>query len=511
MIRRIPQAFLSASRLLRLLAILALVAGLPGCGSGTAGGGATAGSSSTGSTGTASNLPAITQDVTISGSVGDGPVTGATVTVLDASGAVLGTVVSDSGAGFRKTLKVKGNQYPLQLVASGGTDLVTGHAPDFKLVSVMLSPSDKVVNINPFSTLIVNTALRMPGGVTATNVTRARTAVLDKLGFGLDTATVPDPITTPVTGSNAANIVKASEALGELVRRSRDLIAATGRSASGSSVVLALSADLVDGFVDGLGAGGTDATVSAVANVVSAQVLVEAMSNNLRVGGIIATKVIDQAIRSTHPGVADSQLSGSVLINSQMIRQAGVAMTGVQVLDAGTAVQDIAGKIAGLNAGSTSGSVATVLPAGSSGALDSATGLVATASDADITQINQIAFAQTDTGATSTSSGGSTGSTGTSGGSTGSTSTTGGFTVSWTAPTTRSDGTPLSLSAIGGFRIYYGSQHGSYPNSVNITDGTARTATVNNLASGTYYLVMTTYDSAGIESRYSTEAVKNVP
>jgi hypothetical protein len=538
-----PQA---RSRHLRWLTILVLAVLLGGCGGG--GSGAVSGAAPTGGSATSAEAgaPGTLLDVTISGSVGDGPVTGATVTVYDVNGAVVDSTVSDSAANFRKTVQVKGKQYPLRLIVSGGVDLVTGQAPDFKMVSVMLRPSDKAVNINPYSTLIVNTAERMPGGLTGANVGLARTTVLDKLGFGLDVNTVPDPITTPITATNAANIIKASEAVGELVRRTRDLIRASGRSASGSSVVSALASDLVDGFVDGLGAAGTNSIVSAVANVVSAQILVESMSNTLRVGGVIATNVIDQSIRSTHPGVSNSQLSGSVRINGQMITQAGIALAAVQVLDSSAAVATVGQTVAGLTANSTSTAVASVLPADTTLVLASASGQVAGTSSANLTLINQIVFAQGDTGTqtastdstttgttggtTTDSSGGSTGSTdttgstggttgstggttgstgGTSGGSTG--TATGSFTVSWTAPAARSDGTPLTLSSIGGYRIYYGTQRGNYPSSMGITNGSASSATVNNLSSGTYYLVMTTYDSLGLESRYSGEVVKNVP
>ncbi|MGB5472141.1 MAG: hypothetical protein WBQ78_01530, partial [Gammaproteobacteria bacterium] len=394
------------TRIHRWLPVLILITALGGCGGdgvvpdGVAASSATSNTTSSitnissgGSTSSTSSTPS----VTISGSVGDGPVTGATVTVYDKRGAVLGTVISDSAASYRKTLQVDGRRYPLRLVASGGIDLVTGHAPDFKMVSVMQRATDRTVNINPFSTLIVNTAERMSGGLTGANVNRARNIVLDQLGFGLDTSAVPDPVTTRVTTGNVAHIVKASEALGEMVRRTRDHIAATGKPASGSGVVSALAADLVDGFVDGLGASGTDATISAVANVVSAQVLVEAMSNSLRVEGTIASNVIDQSIKSTQSGVSNAQLSGNVRINNQMIRQAGVALKAVQVLDSRTAIRTIVQQVAGLSANSTASSVARVLPVSTTSALYSATGMVASAARADITQINQAVFAQADT------------------------------------------------------------------------------------------------------------------
>jgi hypothetical protein len=82
------------------------------------------------------------------------------------------------------------------------------------------------------------------------------------------------------------------------------------------------------------------------------------------------------------------------------------------------------------------------------------------------------------------------------------------LTLSWTAPVTRSDGTPLSLADIDGFYLYYGTSPGNYPNHVNVTDGTTQEVTLNNLAVGTYYIVMTTYDVDGRESSYSVMVKK---
>ena len=85
---------------------------------------------------------------------------------------------------------------------------------------------------------------------------------------------------------------------------------------------------------------------------------------------------------------------------------------------------------------------------------------------------------------------------------------TGSFRVSWTAPTTRADGTPMSLADIDGYRIYYGTSRGKYTYQVNINNGAATGKTVSNLALGKYYLVMTTYDYSGRESARSPEISK---
>jgi hypothetical protein len=80
---------------------------------------------------------------------------------------------------------------------------------------------------------------------------------------------------------------------------------------------------------------------------------------------------------------------------------------------------------------------------------------------------------------------------------------TGSLSLSWVAPVARADGTPLSLADIDGYHIYYGNKPGSYPYRVKVKDGTVQRATLKNLASGTYYIVMTTYDVHGRESSHS--------
>jgi hypothetical protein len=87
---------------------------------------------------------------------------------------------------------------------------------------------------------------------------------------------------------------------------------------------------------------------------------------------------------------------------------------------------------------------------------------------------------------------------------------TGNMDLSWTAPVTRSDGTPLSLSDINGYRIYYGASAGNYTESVEIADGSALSATVTDIPAGIYHVVMSTYDVDGRESSYSSSVIKTI-
>lgn len=79
---------------------------------------------------------------------------------------------------------------------------------------------------------------------------------------------------------------------------------------------------------------------------------------------------------------------------------------------------------------------------------------------------------------------------------------TGSTTLSWQAPTTRMDGTPLTNLA--GFRIRYGMTSGNYPNVITIANSSVTNAVVSNLVPGTYYFVTTAYDAAGYESNFSS-------
>jgi hypothetical protein len=88
---------------------------------------------------------------------------------------------------------------------------------------------------------------------------------------------------------------------------------------------------------------------------------------------------------------------------------------------------------------------------------------------------------------------------------------TGSLTLQWTAPVTRTDGTPLSLADIDGYRIFYGNSAGNYPNRLEVPDGTATSATITDLPVGSYYIVMTTYDVSHRESAYSLMVAKTSP
>jgi hypothetical protein len=82
--------------------------------------------------------------------------------------------------------------------------------------------------------------------------------------------------------------------------------------------------------------------------------------------------------------------------------------------------------------------------------------------------------------------------------------------LSWVAPVEREDNTPISMSEIAGYKIYYGTTQGEYTSSIDIADGSAEGYKITGLPSGTYYIVVTTYDTDGRESGYSQAVSGNI-
>jgi hypothetical protein len=84
----------------------------------------------------------------------------------------------------------------------------------------------------------------------------------------------------------------------------------------------------------------------------------------------------------------------------------------------------------------------------------------------------------------------------------------GSVTLSWTPPTENEDGT--ALTDLDGYRIYWGTTAGIYPNSVTIDNESVSTYVIDNLSPGTYEFVATSFNTSGVESAYSSPATKVV-
>jgi len=244
----------------------------------------------------------------LSGSAGDGPLNGATITVYDATGAVvshLGDKVTGAGGAYSVTVPAD-TAAPVVIKFSGGTDIVSGAAPEFDLettAATLTASTDQTANANPLSTLAVQTARALAGtstnAFTATQLATSITNLKSNLGFGLDSAI--DPISTKITSSNVASALKAYEAIGEMIRRTAK---AQGTGTTTAQIMQALAEDLTDNVVDGKAAASVTnasaklAQIATVSQIQSAAVGLEVAANNLQITNATTGAVVQTGANS---------------------------------------------------------------------------------------------------------------------------------------------------------------------------------------------------------------------
>jgi len=322
--------------------------------------------------------------MTLTGSVGDGPIISATVTVIDADGSTIATVKSNQQANYNIDLPA-GTKFPLIISTVGGTDTVTSNAPTFKMLSAALSSNDTTININPFTTLIVQTAMAMPGGLNAANITAAKGYIQKQMNFNLDARLVPDPITTPIAKQSVANIIIASEALAETIRRIRKTLLMAGIDLSEDQIFATLAKDLTDGIIDGKGTG-ANARLAATTHLVATRVLIESLENRLSVNDAVATTQIDAAIKLSDP-TASKKTSDNV-ITFQTLAQAKKLINATKALLSDMTLTALATAVDGITADSLPASIS--LPINSSSSIDQAIALLANATDNELEAVNAV-------------------------------------------------------------------------------------------------------------------------
>jgi hypothetical protein len=333
--------------------------------------------------------------VVLYGSVGDGPIVGAKVKVFDKDRNFLVEQTSDNTASYEMSMRVNSNAYPLILEASGGQDMVTGGPPDFILNSVLMASTGKTrVNINPFSTLMVQLALDMPGGLTAANFATAQQVVLQQMNFGFDQTVMSDPVTSPIDETNIGVIIRSSEALGEMLRRTRNALQLVEPSLTADRVVSALAADLTDGVVDGVGTPNADARIAAIANVASAQVLVEVMTGALNVNNADASAAMDNAALVSMPSTTATTSVNDLPISVEMLAQTKVVFAAVQAVDSNPLFVEAGNALGSIQANGQANNqpadLAVLLPASISSDLSNTLINVAVASAAGLEQVNRV-------------------------------------------------------------------------------------------------------------------------
>jgi hypothetical protein len=81
--------------------------------------------------------------------------------------------------------------------------------------------------------------------------------------------------------------------------------------------------------------------------------------------------------------------------------------------------------------------------------------------------------------------------------------TTGKVDLSWTAPSTRADGTYLPVNQLASYRVYRGTTIGNMAPLVDLEGSSNTEYTVTGLPSGSYYFAVSAFDTDGIESGFS--------
>jgi len=308
-----------------------------------------------------SPAPLVSGTVSISGIAADGPIAGGTVTVTDAAGAVIATDVTKNDGTY--AISVPNNAaLPLELTIFGGVDLVSNQPQGFPLTTVVTQTISQLTqvnaNANAFTSIIVASAKAEAAaqGVSLDFVLLANVTakVVANLGFGLDPAF--DPIHTPVTAMNVADISKANEALSEFIRRTtldkihqdNAVAAATAKitnttaipqvakKADMQSVIAMLAVDVSDGVLDGYASNKAvlDAAVASalkrgitpanpvevqalavLAQVNTVEVLAEVLTNRLKItdtaGTVIANALTTQVNMDKYAAVSVGLNPGS--------------------------------------------------------------------------------------------------------------------------------------------------------------------------------------------------------
>jgi hypothetical protein len=304
----------------------------------------------------------IETDVNVSGSVGDGPTVNATMTIRKNNGEALKSFRSDAAASYKVDLSVSERHFPLLIDATGGTDIVTNAEPDFVLRSAVLSAGDRVTaNVNPFSTVAYELARDLNGGVTRHNLLAAEDIVASAMNSGLTTLVSSGVIQTPIDGTNVAEIIKSSEVLAEIVRRTRDALQSAGRAVSADEIIEALGSDLIDGVIEGNGGRRSNGRIAAVATIASAEVLLEAMRNELHVNGADATDAMRAAVLEVVPEGAEPGID-ELGVTRQMIEQARISLVVAHAITEDPAVFSLMQSLDGLHDGMGPSEVKNVIP-----------------------------------------------------------------------------------------------------------------------------------------------------
>jgi len=231
----------------------------------------------------------------------DGPVSGASVVLLEADGDQIATATTDATGRFN--VEVPTNAlYPLTARLTGGTDIVTNSPSSMRLAGI-INTADEPILLSLFSTLAVRNAEECVPGLTEAQrrtarngITNASVAALlnSEVLFGLNSSVRNQLLSNIPTNSNlATSLLFASEQLAETIRRT-----ATATGSTPDAVLTTIACDLGNGSIDGLETG-TTTNNAAVFQLIAAEVGLEAAAGRLKIAGVIANSAINAALSTT--------------------------------------------------------------------------------------------------------------------------------------------------------------------------------------------------------------------
>jgi hypothetical protein len=82
-------------------------------------------------------------------------------------------------------------------------------------------------------------------------------------------------------------------------------------------------------------------------------------------------------------------------------------------------------------------------------------------------------------------------------------------TLSWTAPTTNTNGS--ALTNLAGYHIYYGTSPSALATAINVANPGTTSYSVSSLPSGTWYFAVNAYTTSGVDSVLSNTGSKTIP
>ena len=264
---------------------------------------------------------------TLDGVVLDGPVAEASVVIRDAQGTLL-TTTSTDGQGLFSIEVPDDAPRPLRIAATGGINVTTDALVDFELRGLAFEEGPSRVSVNVLSTFAVMAAdcavsqggsMGLEGSEALGDMLDSADAILASLGLDFLAPGMDMPIFGfPESADAAANMLLASEAVAEAVRRTQQAFAQAGRALDSPDILSALACAL--GVDAGPGASDGDRDIANVFLAALAGTLLETAAGRLEITtrGVDAIGLLEQAMTTTFsfPGgqaVQDMAVSSALL------------------------------------------------------------------------------------------------------------------------------------------------------------------------------------------------------